>query len=440
MSYRNVLQKLPGKNFILEITVFVCGALVMIYEIIGSRLLSPYIGASTYVWTSLIGVILGALSLGYWLGGKWADRQPDIKILAFVIFLAGGLVSLTILLKDLVLSLIAESSAGLEIKSLLAALLLFAPASVLLGFVTLILIVFALGIGLSELRIYYLHKTSDLYDIDTEYSRVQVFQTVDPKSGKKIRAIATDPYFIQTGMFLDSDELVFDYANYYHLLQHFKPDFTETLMIGGAGYSFPKDYLQKYPNAKMDVVEIDRQMTEIARRFFRLETNPRLNIIHQDGRIFLNQTDAGKYDAVLMDAFGSLFSVPFPLTTIEAVEQINRVLKDDGVVIFNLGAAIEGDASRFLQAEFKTYQQVFSRVYLFKVNSEYSNEQLQNLIIVACKKENSVPLKSQDPEISYLLQNFYEKIPEMQIDILTDDLAPVEYYNSSGQSSYKAKN
>ncbi|MCA1623912.1 MAG: fused MFS/spermidine synthase [Acidobacteria bacterium] len=136
MSYRNVLQKLPGKNFILEITVFVCGALVMIYEIIGSRLLSPYIGASTYVWTSLIGVILGALSLGYWLGGKWADRQPDIKILAFVIFLAGGLVSLTILLKDLVLSLIAESSAGLEIKSLLAALLLFAPASVLLGFVT----------------------------------------------------------------------------------------------------------------------------------------------------------------------------------------------------------------------------------------------------------------------------------------------------------------
>ncbi|MFN2392330.1 MAG: fused MFS/spermidine synthase [Pyrinomonadaceae bacterium] len=514
MSYRNVLQKLPGKNFILEITVFVCGALVMIYEIIGSRLLSPYIGASTYVWTSLIGVILGALSLGYWLGGKWADRQPDIKILAFVIFLAGGLVSLTILLKDLVLSLIAESSAGLEIKSLLAALLLFAPASVLLGFVTpyavklkmssledsgktvgklyaistigsilgtflagfflipfvgstktlyligasliglsillvpfalrliniMILIVFALGIGLSELRIYYLHKTSDLYDIDTEYSRVQVFQTVDPKSGKKIRAIATDPYFIQTGMFLDSDELVFDYANYYHLLQHFKPDFTETLMIGGAGYSFPKDYLQKYPNAKMDVVEIDRQMTEIARRFFRLETNPRLNIIHQDGRIFLNQTDAGKYDAVLMDAFGSLFSVPFPLTTIEAVEQINRVLKDDGVVIFNLGAAIEGDASRFLQAEFKTYQQVFSRVYLFKVNSEYSNEQLQNLIIVACKKENSVPLKSQDPEISYLLQNFYEKIPEMQIDILTDDLAPVEYYNSSGQSSYKAKN
>ena len=124
------------KNFILEITVFVCGALVMIYEIIGSRLLSPYLGASTYVWTSLIGVILGALSLGYWLGGKLADKKPDVKILASVIFLAGGLVALTILLKDLILAFIAESSAILEIKSLIAAILLFAPASILLGFVT----------------------------------------------------------------------------------------------------------------------------------------------------------------------------------------------------------------------------------------------------------------------------------------------------------------
>jgi predicted membrane-bound spermidine synthase len=127
---------MPRNKFILEITVFVCGALVMIYEITGSRLLSPYLGASVYIWTSLIGVILAALSLGYWLGGRIADRKPDIKILAFVIFLAGGLVSVTILLKDLILAIIAESSAILEIKSVIAALLLFAPASVLLGFVT----------------------------------------------------------------------------------------------------------------------------------------------------------------------------------------------------------------------------------------------------------------------------------------------------------------
>ena len=98
-------------------------------------------------------------------------------------------------------------------------------------------------------------------------------------------------------------------------------------MIGGAGYSYPKEYLKTYPNAKMDVVEIDPQMTEIAKKYFRLKENPHLKIIHEDGRIFLNRAESQQYDAVLMDAFSSLFSVPFQLTTIEAVEQISRVLK-----------------------------------------------------------------------------------------------------------------
>ncbi len=501
------------KNFLLEIAVFICGALVMIYEIIGSRLLSPYLGASTYVWTSLIGVILAALSLGYWLGGRLADKKPDIKILAFVIFLAGGTVSLTILLKDLILVFIAASSLILEIKSLFAAILLFAPASVLLGFVTpyavklkmssladtgktvgrlyalstvgsilgtfsagfflipfvgsektlyligasliglsillvpfaikpfnlMILILFVFGIGVNEFRSYYLFKTSELHDIDTEYSRVQIFRTKD-NNGKTIRAMAIDPYFIQSAIFPDSDELVYDYARYYHLIRHFKPDFQNTLMIGGAGYTFPKDYLKKYPSAKMDVVEIDPQMTEIAKKYFRLEESPRLNIIHQDGRVFLNQAESNKYDAVLMDAFGSLFSVPFQLTTIEAVEQINRILKDDGIVIFNLGGAINGDASKFLQAEYKTYAQIFPQVYLFKVNADYTDEQLQNLIIVASKSKNSASFESNNAEISNLLEHLYKESPAASENILTDDLAPVEHYNSFAQSIYKKKN
>ncbi len=498
------------KKFILEITVFICGALVMIYEIIGSRILAPYIGASTYVWTSLIGVILGALSLGYWLGGKYADRRPDLKILASVIFLAGGLVSLTILIQEIVLSLIAQSPLIIELKALVAAILLFAPASVLLGFVTpyavklkmltiedagktvgrlyalstvgsifgtflagfflipfvgsnktlyiigasliglslllipfalsqlkiAVLILFFLGVGVSEFQAFYLSKTRNMHDIDTEYSRVRVFDT-KTKEGKPIRALATDPYFIQSGMYLDCDELAFEYAKYYHLIRHFKPDFQNTLMIGGAGYSYPKEYLRKYPNAVMDVVEIDPQMTEIARKFFRLEDNPRLNIIHQDGRIFLNQSESNQYDAVLMDAFGSLFSVPFQLTTLEAVTQIHRVLKDDGVVIFNLGAAIKGDSSRFFQAEFKTYKQVFPQVFLFKVHPDYSDDRLQNLIIIAVKSNETKSRISEDSTISALMSHHNSTDFPLTQNILTDDLAPVEYYNSLAQRSFR---
>jgi len=53
------------KRYLLEIAVFLCGAILMIFEIVGSRVIAPYFGTSIYVWTSLIGVILGSLSAGY---------------------------------------------------------------------------------------------------------------------------------------------------------------------------------------------------------------------------------------------------------------------------------------------------------------------------------------------------------------------------------------
>jgi hypothetical protein len=138
-----------------------------------------------------------------------------------------------------------------------------------------------------------------------------------------------------------------------------------------------------------------------------------------------------------MDAFGSLFSVPFQLTTLEAVQHISRVMKDDGVVIFNLGGAIKGDAARFLQAELNTYRQVFPKVYLFKINADYTDEQLQNLIIIACKEENAAIAASDDAEISNMLKHLYGEDINSDVEVLTDDLAPVEHYNSFAQRSYR---
>ena len=118
-------------------------------------------------------------------------------------------------------------------------------------------------------------------------------------------------------------------------------------MIGGAGYSFPQTHLREYPNATIDVVEIDRGMTEIAKRFFNLTDDPRLTIFHDDGRVFLKRGVSSHYDVIFMDAFGSLFTVPYQLTTIEAVRDMHRLLDGDGVVIFNIGSAISGPSSNF---------------------------------------------------------------------------------------------
>jgi predicted membrane-bound spermidine synthase len=154
----------------LEIAVFLCGAVVMIYEIIGSRLVSPYIGGSIYIWTSLIGVILGSLSLGYWLGGRLADKKPDIRHLASIIFAAAALIAITTLVKDVFLAAIASAAMILEIKAVIASLVLFAPASIFLGMVT------PYAIKLKMLSLYESGRTvGNLYALSTIGSIVGTF-------------------------------------------------------------------------------------------------------------------------------------------------------------------------------------------------------------------------------------------------------------------------
>jgi len=58
---------------------FLCGVVVMAMEISFSRLLAPYFGTSLFVWTNLIGAVLIALALGYYLGGYLAEKRPEMS-------------------------------------------------------------------------------------------------------------------------------------------------------------------------------------------------------------------------------------------------------------------------------------------------------------------------------------------------------------------------
>jgi spermidine synthase len=124
------------KQYKLEIIVFVSGAVVMVLEMAGSRVFAPYLGTSIYIWTSLIGVIMGSLSLGYYWGGRLADKGANYKTLSKLLLIAGALVLLMDVLKDLVLNLVASGLTDPKTTSVFASLVLFAPPSVLLGMVS----------------------------------------------------------------------------------------------------------------------------------------------------------------------------------------------------------------------------------------------------------------------------------------------------------------
>jgi spermidine synthase len=78
---------------LLTLLVFVVGAASLGSEIAAARLLAPYFGSSTIVWANTIGVVLVALSVGYWLGGRYADRHPQLRRLCAVVLVAAILVA-----------------------------------------------------------------------------------------------------------------------------------------------------------------------------------------------------------------------------------------------------------------------------------------------------------------------------------------------------------
>src|SRR5437868_8063889 len=110
---------------------FVTGAVILIVEILGTRVISPYYGASVYVWSSLIGVTLASLTTGYWLGGYVADRGSGLAALGAEIVAGAVCLALVPWLRRSVL--VWTTPLRLAAGSLASATVLFAPALVLLG-------------------------------------------------------------------------------------------------------------------------------------------------------------------------------------------------------------------------------------------------------------------------------------------------------------------
>jgi len=87
------LSPKPPERLLLAALVFVVGAASLGVEIAAARLLAPYFGASTIVWANTIGVVLVALAVGYWFGGRFADRHPHLRGLCLLVLAASLLIA-----------------------------------------------------------------------------------------------------------------------------------------------------------------------------------------------------------------------------------------------------------------------------------------------------------------------------------------------------------
>lgn len=488
------------KKYLLEITVFVCWAVVMVFELIGSRVLWPYLWTSIFVWTSLIGIILWSLSLWYYLWWKISDKKANLDILSRIILLSAIFILLTIMLKHFVLTFISDNTNNLKISSFLSSIILFAPTSILLWIISPyvaklkiknietswttvwnlyalstawsifwtflawfylipffwtnnLLIILSIVLVLLSIIVSYkkniilkilvllsilfiliwikeiknIYAKNGFIDIDTAYNRVWIYNRTN-ENYRKIRSLLINNEH-SSAMFYESTDLVYQYTKYYNLAKYFYPNFKNTLMFWWAWYSFPKSFLENYPNSTIDVVEIDPKLTSLAKKYFNLKDNKNLTIYHEDGRVFLNKTNK-KYDVIFWDAFSSHHSLPYQLTTKEAIKKNYDILNENWVVILNIISAIQWKDWLFLQAEYKTYKSIFPQVYIFPVNDKNNWNKVQNIILVALKSKIKPSFKSPDLVINNYLGNLWKKEIKSDLPILTDDYAPVDYYIS----------
>ena len=482
------------KKYRLEIIVFLSGAIGMGLELIAARVLSPYVGSSNVVWTSIIGIILASMSIGYWIGGKKADKNASIDKLSEIILMAALFTSMIPILETLVVKVLAGIIPNLIIAAILCAVLVFSIPSFLLAMVSpfavkirsqeeteigslsgrisslstigSIIGTFLMGfvliphIGVTNINIAvtillvimailarekrdkkflftiilfvcimlifiiigkWVFKVSNpdiLLDTDSQYSRIWVKQIAGENISYKTLQVDTG---IESYIDAKTGEMGAMYLRYYDLFEYLNKDAKNTLLIGGAAYTYPIHYLQKYEDKTIDVVEIDDKMTEIAEKEFGLNVNDeRLHIYTQDGRSFLNYSN-NKYDTILIDAFKGL-NAPFELTTYEALVNAKEMLNENGIVLTNIISALEGEETRFIEYEFATYKAVFDDVKIFKVLDE-ENTETQNLILVGIKGN---PQKDETKYEEY--QSFLNReITGLTTNkkVVTDDFAPI---------------
>lgn len=489
------------------VTAFVAGAVLMALELLGSRILAPHLGNSIFVWGSLIGVVLAALSLGYALGGVAADRLPDRGVLAAVLVAAGAWVWWLSAKAGPWTAAIAARDLGPRLGPLAAAGALFFPPGVLLGAVSPWLVrleapapgrvgrvagrlyalstagsiagtlatafwliplwpvesvlralaaalglvaaplagrrrlpVAAVAAGLAVLAALAPGGTRPavtadgariLYERDTLYHHLRVEDRGDS------RFLRFDDSW-QSGMYLhDPVAARFEYTDVMHAGWALNPGARRVLLVGLGGGSIPKRVLASYPDVRVDVVELDPEVVEVARRFFALPSDPRLRIFIDDGRRFLRRA-SGPYDLVLLDAYFA-DSIPFHLTTVEFLEELRSRLAPDGVAVANLIGAAEGPRSKLLRAMYRTYRQVFPQVYLLQVLPEDPRE-VQNVILLATARRPVLSPEElrariaawarQHPELEALAQAadlVYDRpIDVADVPVLRDAHAPVD--------------
>jgi predicted membrane-bound spermidine synthase len=498
----------------LYFTVFASGMTTLAIELSASRLLGPAFGVSNLVWASIIGLILIYLTLGYFIGGRWADRSPYPQTMYKVLLWGAFTAGLVPLAARPVLRLAANAFDMLEVGilfgSFTAVLLLFIVPITLLGTISPFAIRLAIDdpsrAGTVSGRIYAISTLGSFIGtflpalvltplIGTTYTFLVFsgFLTLVALGGlwKSTGWRGTLPWLwmpvalILLALFgvrgplkttagqIYEGESTYNYIQVLELDGHrllrlnegqgihsqyhptildyhgpweqflaapffiprpdgepYEPEMVESMaIIGLAAGTTARQATEVFGPIPIDGYEIDPQIIQVGQEYFGM-TQPNLNPIAQDGRVGLERSQQ-RYTFIAVDAYRPPY-IPWHLTTQEFFQLIRDRLKEDGVLVINVGRA--PDDRRMIEALVGTISTVFPSIYVMDVPGSFNSiiyatvqpSQVTDLyknFDHLLKRGNVHPLLL---EALYRAVYYMQPTPESEI-VYTDDWAPVEW-------------
>ncbi|MEJ2120692.1 MAG: fused MFS/spermidine synthase [Alphaproteobacteria bacterium] len=468
------LRASTGFLWLVYLNAFVSGAVIMAFEMLGSRYLNPYFGSGIYTWAALIATVLIALMVGYFLGGWLADRWPTHKLLAGLIIASAvylafviidrhvpdrggahhgsahevsrvfwliptlGSRSITYLLAGVALLsglsfLMAVPAIAGSLRRAATALggLVLAPAAALVAFGAPPAQAQQGGIferydsGTDDVRL--------IEQVETSYNNIYITQRGDfiTMSFRVRRRDETESVI----NLLDLGELPLPYTRAMTVALAYADNLDKMLMIGLGGGTTSRYVARHVKDIDVTVVELDRGVIKMTKKHFKLKEGPRYHIIERDGRVHLMRNRKARYDIIMVDAFRGGY-VPFHLLTREFYELLKKRLTPGGVAVFN----VHGGTQLF-ESTMKTLTAVFGHVETVPAAGAYITVVRNGpplSVYEATKRAEARQAKYKFRyDLRILLQGRRKVAIGPRARILTDDFAPVNLYESIKKSNVK---
>lgn len=489
----------------LYIIVFITGASVMVIELLGTRMIAPFYGASIYVWSSLISVTMIALSTGYFIGGHWADRKQTG--LSLIIALAGLLTLLIPWATHPIL--LATDQLGLRAGAFTSALLLFSPSLTFLGMVSpfaiklatkgldavgtssgsiyavstigsvigtlllgffmfpkygsreiligaaLLLLLLAMAVAYYEQKFLPLKKTvlpviiililsltliptivdaghskidTSKFTIQSEKESLYGWVRVIDQPKRDLRFLTSDASMIGAAS-LSKGKTLLAYQEIVTLIPALSPPMKRGLIVGlGAGHM--ANMLNKRYNLLIDTLEIDPAISEAAVNFFNY--TPTGKAIVGDARYEIRNLQ-GPYDLIIHDCFTG-GSEPAHLLTVETLQQLKKLMTDDGILAINFVSFLQNGNNKALASVGRTISQVFPNYSVF---ISEPGDDFNDFIFLASKNPVNLKSKMLSTHQQQWLNNRLVNINDSQGIVLSDNFNPLEHLQTRKAEHYR---